>query len=206
MPEDRDEIEQKIEALCAAGDMNGAAAAIVRAYGPEILGFLTAQHRDELDADEVFSIWCERLLRGLPAFARQCSVRTWAYTLARNASHNHRRDERARQRRAVPMSGALSDAAALVRTETRPYLRTEAKSKLAALRDALPPEDRMLLVLRLDKGLEWKDIAWVLLGDEALASDETLKRTAQRARKRFQILKDRLIEEGRRAGLIGGEE
>lgn len=31
---------------------------------------------------------------------------------------------------------------------------------------ALPAEDRMLLVLRVDKRMEWKDISWVMLGQE----------------------------------------
>ncbi len=76
-----------------------------------------------------------------------------------------------------------------VRTETRPYLRTEAKSKLEELRDALAPDDRMLLVLRLDKGLEWKDVARVMLGDDADGGAAALTREAQRLRKRFQLVK-----------------
>lgn len=128
MIESRDAIEKKIEELCAELDFAGAAAVIVRGYGPEIFGFLAAQHK------------------------------------------------------------------------------AEATSKLAEIREALPPEDRMRLVLRLDKGLDWNDVARVMLGEEAPIDEGSLKRAAQRERKRFQILKERLIEEGRRAGLLGSNE
>jgi RNA polymerase sigma-70 factor (ECF subfamily) len=92
-----------------------------------------------------------------------------------------------------------------VRTQTKPYLRTEAKSKLAELRDSLPPEDRTLLVLRIDKGMEWKDLARVMLGEEADVSDAQLTKESQRLRKRFQLLKDRLVEQGRKEGLFPRE-
>ncbi|WP_437604324.1 hypothetical protein [Sorangium sp. So ce590] len=41
-------------------------------------------------------MWCERILRGLPTFAWACSLRTFAYTIARNAAKNHARDRRVR--------------------------------------------------------------------------------------------------------------
>jgi hypothetical protein len=80
----------------------------------------------------------------------------------------------------MPDSELLSQVALQVRTQTKPYLRTEAKSKLAELRDSLPDEDRTLLVLRIDKGMEWKDLARVMLGEEAEVSDAQL--TIQRSR------------------------
>jgi RNA polymerase sigma-70 factor (ECF subfamily) len=205
MSVDRERIEREVRELCAAGEIQRAAAVAVRGYGPEILGFLTAFLRREEDADDVFSVWCERVLRGLPSFAWECSLRTYAYAIARNAAHNHARDARARERRVRPALGTteLSAVEQAVRTETRPYLRTEAKSKLSELRDNLAPDDRMLLVLRLDKGLEWKDVARVMLGEEAAGDPAALTREAQRLRKRFQIVKEELVEAGRRAGLLG---
>ncbi|WP_437336920.1 RNA polymerase sigma factor [Sorangium sp. So ce394] len=201
---DREHLEREVRERCESGAVARAAELAIRGYGPEILGFLTALLRREEDPDDVFSLWCERILRGLPTFAWECSLRTFAYTIARNAAKNHARDRRARERRVRPSLGTteLSAIEQQVRTETRPYLRTDAKDKLMELREALPPDDRMLLVLRLDKGLEWKDVARVMLGEEAV-DQAALKREAQRLRKRFQIVKDQLVEAGRRAGLLG---
>jgi RNA polymerase sigma-70 factor (ECF subfamily) len=164
-------------------------------------------HRSDQDADEVFSLWCERLFRGLPGFGWEASLRTWAYTIARNASANFVRGQKNRARRELAAESAeLAAVEQQVRTETSPYRRTEAKDKLSAIRDALPPEDRMLLVLRVDKGLEWKELARVMLGEDEPVTEVALQRESQRLRKRFQILKEKLVEAGRRQGILGGGE
>ncbi len=198
------EAEREIRRLCEEGAIVAATSSAIRVYGPEILGFLIAQHHGSEDADEVFSIWSERLFRGLPGFTWASSLRTWAYTLARNASVNFVRGRRARARHE---RGAYSDEIIAmeqqVRTETPLHQRTEAKSKLAAIRDALPPEDRILLVLRVDKRLEWKDLARVMLGEDGDLTDAALTKEAQRLRKRFQLLKEKLVEAGKRAGILG---
>ena len=82
-----------------------------------------------------------------------------------------------------------------LRTPTASYLRTSHKDRFAALRDSLPEDERMLLVLRVDKQLGWNDLARVMHegGPEPL-DDEALKREAARLRKRFQLLKERLLE------------
>ncbi|MEO7330555.1 MAG: hypothetical protein ABI193_18415, partial [Minicystis sp.] len=129
------------------------------------------------------------------------------YTVARNASMNFVRGRRARARHEGGAHTAEIDAAEqAVRTATPMHLRTEAKSKLAAIRDALPPEDRMLLVLRVDKRLEWKDLARVMLGEDGEVTEATLTRESQRLRKRFQLLKEKLLEAGKRAGILGDDE
>lgn len=207
-PHEREALEREVRRLCEQGAQARAAEAAIRGYGPEIFGVLVSSHRDEQAAEEVFAQWSERLWRGLAAFTWSCSLRTWAYTLARNASISFHRNARFRDHLHPPLpeSEAVSRIALQVRTETRPYLRTEAKSKLAELRDSLPEEDRTLLVLRIDKQLEWKELARVMLGEEAEASDAELTKESQRLRKRFQLLKDRLVDQGRREGLFPKEE
>ena len=97
--EARADLEREVRRLCDGGDVAAAAGLAIRAYGPEVLGFLVAQHRSDGDADEVFSIWSERLYRGLPGFTWTSSLRTWAYTVVRNASVNYVRDRNARGQR-----------------------------------------------------------------------------------------------------------
>lgn len=96
-----------------------------------------------------------------------------------------------------------------MRTETLAFLRTEKKSRLQALRDSLPEEDRMLLVLRVDRGLAWNELARILAEGEPGELDDgpqldalALTREAARLRKRFQLVKDRLRELARKEGLL----
>lgn len=204
----REELEQKIRRRCDARDYPGAAEAAIRGYGREIFEFLAAMHRREDDASEVFSRFTEGLFRGLPNFAWQCTFRTWAYAIARRASLHYRRDARRHAARFSPMPEGswLSALEAEVRTETLPYLRTERKSRFAVLRESLPPEDQMLLMLRVDRKLAWNELAQVMHEEGgAPLDDEALKREAARLRKRFQLVKERLYEMGRREGLIRPE-
>ena len=89
---DRGQLERYIRLRCEQGDTSAAVALVIRGYGPEILGFLHAISKNQQDAEDVFSIVCERVLRGMPAFAWECSARTWLYTIARNASSSFHRD------------------------------------------------------------------------------------------------------------------
>ena len=192
--------------MCAAGDANGAAAATVRGYGPEIFGLVCSLHPGEADAADVFSAFAESLCGGLPAFGWRCTLRTWAYTLARNTSRRFLRGAR-RDRRGVPLSqaSAVDKLAEQVRTQTRTWMRTETKDRFAQLRESLPAEDQMLLVLRIDRELEWAELAMVL-SDEPDPDDETIKREAARLRKRFQLIKEKLQELARVTGLLPAKD
>jgi RNA polymerase sigma-70 factor (ECF subfamily) len=153
-------------------------------------------------------MFAEGVWRGLPGFGWECSFRTWAYAIARRSSLHYRRDEGRRERKQSPLE-ELSEVSAIamrVRTETLSYLRTERRSRLAELRDALPPDDRALLILRVDRDLAWSDLARAMHEDETPLSGESLKRESARLRKRFQTIKEKLLEIGRREGLVGTDK
>ncbi len=216
-------LEKDLRDLVGGRDYDAAATLAIRAYGPEIFGFLMSMHRGSTDASDIFATFSEDLWRGLPRFAWQCSFRTWAYTLARNASHRHLKNRRRRAQGQVPLSASGAAGLALaVRTATHSYLQTDHKDRFAALRESLPAEDQMLLILRVDRGLAWEELARILYehrdergelreapaaegGEDEPAtppSDEDLKRESARLRKRFQIVKEKLVTAGKRAGLF----
>ena len=71
---------------------------------------------------------------------------------------------------------------------------------MAQLREELPAEDQALLILRVDKQLDWNELAQVLSEDE-LAGD-ALRRESARLRKRFQMIKERLRKRAEEEGLL----
>lgn len=192
-------LETAIRGHHQRGDMGQAATAAVEGYGPEILGFLVAILKDEPAASDVFSQFCEDLWNGLPNFRWQSTFRTWAYTLARHAAQRYLRAPH--RRRNMPLSQqALAEVEQKVRTSTLSYLRTEVKEGVARLRESLDREDQALLILRVDRGLAWNDIAEIML-DEA-PSREGIARKAAALRKRFERVKDHLKELAREQGLL----
>jgi RNA polymerase sigma-70 factor (ECF subfamily) len=94
----------------------------------------------------------------------------------------------------------VTDIAQAVRSRTLMHFRTEMKNRFAEIRDALPEEDRALLVLRVDRNMAWNEIARVLYPEDQ--SDEALTRVAARLRKRFQLVKDEIRARARETGLI----
>jgi RNA polymerase sigma-70 factor (ECF subfamily) len=200
-----EEIEQAIQRLVGASDVAGATTAALQGYGPEIFRFLLALHRDEGAASEVFSYFAEGVWRGLASFDWARPFRSWAFGVARRSSLRYRRDEGRRAAREVPLElhPAISAIEEQVRTRTLSFLRSERRSRFAEIRDALPPDDRALLMLRVDQKLAWSDIARAMQGGEEPLGGEALKREAARLRKRFQIVRDRLVAIGRSEGLVG---
>jgi RNA polymerase sigma-70 factor (ECF subfamily) len=196
--DDRTELEARIRAAATAARWSDAITVALQGYGDELLGYLVAVLRNETDAGDAFAILAEDAWRGLPRFRWECTFRTWAYGLARHAMGRIRRDPH--RRRAAPLEDApLSALIEQVRSRTATFLRTETKDKIAELRAQLDPDDQSLLILRLNRGLPWRDIARVLAPEGGDTSNAALDRQSAALRKRFERLKTELKERARGA-------
>ncbi|HEX4423409.1 MAG TPA: sigma-70 family RNA polymerase sigma factor [Kofleriaceae bacterium] len=169
----------------------------MRELGPEILGFLSGVLGND-DADEVFSTLSERLWRSLTGFEGRCSLRTWTYVLARHELGRFRRGIRRHEDGRVPIS-ELQEVLAAVKTQNRSTLARDRRDTLERLRDELPIEDRTLLILRVDRNLSWDEIALAFAEDPETFGDHDRRRESARLRKRFQLVKQRLMARARAA-------
>jgi RNA polymerase sigma-70 factor (ECF subfamily) len=207
MPDVQTRLEREIQEAFTAGRLEEAATRAMKGYGNEILGFLNARLRSESDGREVFSIFAEDFWIGFGHFNYRCSMRVWAYTLARNAANRFAKHPQRRAARNVGLSGAehLLEAVAGVRSTTKVYQRTETKDRFKALREELDPEDQMLLILRVDRGMSFRDLAFTMTGDTEL-DDVALEREAARLRKSFERIKSELRRMAEAQGLIGEKD
>jgi RNA polymerase sigma-70 factor (ECF subfamily) len=194
-------VDECVRTALAAGDVAQAVTAVLRRLGPEVFGFLRGALSVDADADDVFAAVAERVWRSIAAFRWECSLRTWLYVIARHEMDRFLGSARRRNKGRVTPS-ALENVMAAVRTETLSALRSEKRNKLRALRDELPPEDRTLLILRVDRDLPWEDIARIFLPDVDGHPEGHLRREAARLRKRFQLVKKRLAERAREEALL----
>jgi DNA-directed RNA polymerase specialized sigma24 family protein len=203
--ESTSETERAAETACKAQDHRAAIVVVMQAYGTEIYSFLLAQFRgDAGSADEVFSGFTEDLWRGLPKFQWRCSIRAWCYKLARTGVSRFRRAPHNKANRRVALSEApfLDELVQPARTSTRPHLRTDVKDKFEELREKLSPEDRDLLILRVDRNLPWRDIAFAMQSADQMPEDEQSKKLEAALRQRFAGIKERLKRLAQEAGLI----
>jgi RNA polymerase sigma-70 factor (ECF subfamily) len=198
MQGDESTIREKLQ----AGDARGAMTLALARYGPELYGFIRHVVQSEDDAKDIYASLCEDLWKGLPQFRWESSFRTWAYVAARHACQRHVRrvGHAPRGHASAGIVELASQLPATPRTETATYLRTEVKSRFAALREKLSEDERMLLTLRVDRELSWDDIALVMLDSEAERRAASTATLAATCRKRFERTKEKLralaIEEG----------
>jgi RNA polymerase sigma-70 factor (ECF subfamily) len=187
----RDDLEARLTALLELGEFNQAATVAIEGYGPAVLGYLGTM-LDEDEAQDAFSLFAEALWRGLPTFRGECTVRVWAFRLAWHCVSRVARDPYRcrRQRLATSAASRLGGSVASAHTS-----ETSRAARLRHLEASLAPEDRALLVLRLDRELEWDEIA-------ATLSTEGSPVTAPALRKRFERLKTRLAHLARAQGLV----
>ena len=170
---------------------------------------LTGVLDDNASADEVFSELSFQLWKSFKSFKSRCAVKTWVFLLVHHEIGRFVKGKRRRERGRVPIS-ELEDVVEVVRSRTRPTL-VAARTELTRVRAELPLEDRMLLILRMDRELSFKQIALLFAaglasldetgdlqelansGAPELLGDAELKRESARLRKRYELVKKRLI-------------
>jgi RNA polymerase sigma-70 factor (ECF subfamily) len=186
-------LDDRIRSVLAVGEIEQATTQALRELGPEILGFLSGVLGDA-DGDEVFSAFSERFWQSLAGFQGRCTLRTWAYMLARHEIGRFRRGARRHVEGRVPIS-ELKEVLEAVR-KTRSTLAAR-RTALTQLRNELPVEDRTLLILRVDRSFSFEDIALAFADDPEALGDDDIKRESARLRKRFQLIKQRLVARAR---------
>lgn len=181
--------ETAIRAACESGQFDVAMTLAFDRYADELFGFLRGLSADLPQADDAFGATCERIWRGIQQFRWECSFRAWAFQIARNEFLRSTR-EVGRARRSVPISDVPSVQRIVdrVRSATPVYQRDEVKDRFLIACRQLPPEDHMLLGLRIEQRLSWIEIARVL----AVGDDEPSPKEIAALRKRFERLKAKI--------------
>jgi RNA polymerase sigma-70 factor (ECF subfamily) len=188
-PPEPDAHEVELRALIERGEFDQATERTIRLYGPELIGWLCSILPVEADAHDAFSRMSEELWRSFQRFDGRCSIRTWCYMLARFAASYVRARPRHQREVLVSQVPSLIGAVTDVWNTTRRG-EQQAENVYAEIRSQLDDSEQTLLVLRVDRNLSWRDIAIVLLGEDADAA--AVARKAASLRKQFERVKQRL--------------
>jgi hypothetical protein len=154
-----DAAEREIRADLSAGNRSGAVSNTLAVYGCEVFGFVIAAIAEPQSGHDAYARFVGTLFHELPRFAWRCRLRTFVYFLA---------CWQLRRMRPGPAIVAIT-------VETRQTLpapqQPAQRSVVAVVRRSLAPEDRELLVLRFDRGFDWREIALTSLGEHASERD-----------------------------------
>lgn len=142
---------------------NGEAAAFEQLYGrhrQRLYRFLVAQLRDPALADEVFQDVWQRVIGARASWSPEGGFASWLYRIARNRLSDH---WRARQHRPSPPEDAEERLAHMTdgQTPERSLSEFERRRQLQLALDDLPPEQREVILLRLDQELSLEEIGEV---------------------------------------------
>jgi RNA polymerase sigma-70 factor (ECF subfamily) len=183
--------EAAIDLALDAGDLDLALTCTVRAYGGEILGFMESRLKNPSDARESFGWFVENLWNGLARFERHCSMRTFAYAVARITANRYYTRELAPRRRNIPLS-QVTRLSLLKMAEATLEPEPAQDERIARLRAQLTEQEQTLLTLRVDRELPWKEVARILVFDGARVEESELERETGRLRQQFHALKIKL--------------
>ncbi|MBN1652629.1 MAG: sigma-70 family RNA polymerase sigma factor [Deltaproteobacteria bacterium] len=197
-------VEEKAKKAFEQGDFDQAATLFIQNYGNEIYAFLLGRLPSESDASEVLSEFAENFWQGLPDFKWRSSLRSWAYTIARNAAIRYLKEPHRRRERPLSLfkQSLFIQTIAEVRSVTKKYRRTEAKNKIRQIREKLSDEDQTLLVLRVDRQLAWRELAMIMSGQGENMGETEINRWSALLRQRFKKIKERLKKLARDEGLL----
>ena len=168
--------ESEVFAALDEGDAARAAQRALDVYGAEVFGFLTRVLDPVSAAREAYAQFGARVGDGIASCDRRIGLRVWSYAIARTALM-------AQREKAGSFSGRPPPAHLPEPTTTQPRRPTTAlRGALSRLRDALSPDDRDLIVLRVDRALSFGDLAVVFLGVGATSFERAHEELRLRAR------------------------
>lgn len=172
-PDPDDDVE--IRGAIRRGDLRDALTRIDGRFGTALYRFVrNLLGADDLSDDVYQSVLIE-VYRDLPTFGGRSSLRTWLFSIAR---HRCLDALKANRRRAARFE-STADAPEVADLGPRADDRMSDEQVLAALErclDELPPELRMVLLLRFQEGFGYDDIARI-----TRLRNETLRARVSRA-------------------------
>lgn len=179
--------EAAVRSIVLAGQGQKAARLLVERLSPELRSFIDRLLGNAPLADEAHAATCERLWHGLATFRWEYSLRAWSYIVARRETSRCRARHDCEQRTTI-----LKDEAVPHHVDSTIHTASTAeRDQLANMRASLSDEERDLIVLRVEHGLGWEEIALAFL-EEDEANPETISREAARLRQRFRVIRARV--------------
>ena len=134
--------------------------------------------KNDQDAQDVVQAAFIRAWQGLPTFRGDASLRTWLYRIAVNLALNHKRDAQGRPDTAIPEHAASPDQPVLVR-----LAEAEMHERLSAAVEELPKKQRLVVELRVQQELSFREVA-----DVVASTEDSAKANFHHAIKRLRAL------------------
>ncbi len=169
--------EQALLVRLRAGD-RAAFAGFVAQHQRPLFAVVWRYVRNDQDAQDVVQAAFLRAWQGLPTFRGDASLRTWLYRIAVNLALNHKRDAAARPNGEIPEHAASAEPPVPAR-----LAEAELHDRLLAAVEELPKKQRLVVELRVQQELSFREVA-----DVVASTEDSAKANFHHAIKRLREL------------------
>jgi RNA polymerase sigma-70 factor, ECF subfamily len=149
--------DREIVAACQRGDTE-AFRTLFELYKDKLFSIAFRFSGDRSAAMDIAQDAFLKLFSRIGEFRGESSFETWVYRVVVNSCLDHRR----RSRRLLPLADAFLGRLTEPRDCLADLMRSEMDARVRAAVDHLPPDLRIVVVLRYTEGLSYDDIAEVL--------------------------------------------
>jgi RNA polymerase sigma-70 factor (ECF subfamily) len=168
--------ERELVEACQRGERE-AFRALFEAYKDKVYSVALRFSGDEAVAMDIAQDTFLKLFSSIREFRGDASFTTWIYRLVVNSCFDHRR----KSWRLIPIADELVARLRAPGDSLNAMLETEMRSRVRAAVEKLPPDLRMVIVLRYTEGLSYEEIA-----DVAGCSAGTVASRLNRAHKQLE--------------------
>jgi RNA polymerase sigma-70 factor, ECF subfamily len=176
VPQAEDE-DRELVARLLAGE-RGLFADLVRKHRKDIERLVRGYVKTNEEAEDLAQQTFLRALRAIDGFRSESSFRTWLHRIAVNVALNHIRDNKRERTVSLEEVELITNALGTGRMAAR-----EAKRRIAAALEHLPPKQRLVVELRLVHEMSFRTIAGI-----AECSEDSAKSNYQHAVKRLRAI------------------
>ena len=191
-------LQVRVLGLIASGDIKKAAVMALYGdgendgqdgHGHHIYAWLRGVMKDDHDADEVFNEFFLAVFEDIGSYRGDGPLKSWLYRVARNTAHTFWRNRN--QRREVPL-GVDDEVIQKARTSTKEWKKSTVKDAFQLLRLELSEEEQTLLILRVDRDMDWEDVARVFIDVNESTPSDALPKEVNRLKQQFSRVKKKL--------------
>jgi DNA-directed RNA polymerase specialized sigma24 family protein len=184
-------VDAEAQRLALDGREREAADLLLSHLSSEIRSFLHRMLSDVVLVDEAHRATGERLPQEIPHLLTECSPRSWSYIVARREASRCRTRRAAGSGHEMAAKPLQTGVLPMGNTSTIDTVSTTCRDELEQLRASLSDEERDLLLLRVEYGFAWKEVACAFLEDDE-SDPDTILEEAARMRQRFRDIRSRV--------------
>ena len=144
--------DEKLMQAYATGDAN-AFDLLYQSYRAPLYRFILRQVKDPVSSNDIFQLCWEKVIKGRLGYSSKSPFAAWLFRIARNAVVDHFRRQSSSPNHELPELTSANPG------PEESALEYESANSLAEAIDSLPAEQREVVLLRLEAGLDLATIA-----------------------------------------------